>query len=559
MCKQHQRGAVAPLIALLLFVIVICVALVVDLGRVHSVKAELQRAVDAAALAGARYVPRATDVTAAATAAAGGNQVDGDKFANLLSQPTTTLDIVLGKWDETALGQDAADRFTAGATDADAVYVKASYNVEHTFFFFTDSTTVIADAIALAKPIYPILPLAVVSCIPTADETHPPGTLPDMTICGVVGHEFGSDPLDLAAWSSLTIGPASAENILDIMGSAGNFELFNQIVFGRGLDYTNGIENDPLTTSRPGHFSFDPDAVYGCVNDGININCGLGQINGKDVAPPDDFTPPPSVPPLNTATLYNTTVYSGNLSFDPLSDYNKELPRWYNISDNTTFDDDDHFIRVVTQDGILLQRPGEPDAVYAQRLEDLNNGTLKPYGDDRFMKYVDIHNDPDFLAVARDAGYPKVHVMNGVTGPVLEAFLKQVFDTEDKKDIKDPLPCSENDPFPEGERSIRVNVPVIFAGNCENWKAVDSSDFTYIGMAKFLLTRAELTNTMYACPAGEQGYAGGCSETFSPPLASGYFGLVSFNAPAMLEGLYTLPTTDDDDDLGSLVEVFLVE
>ena len=91
MCKQHQRGAVAPLIALLLFVIVICVALVVDLGRVHSVKAELQRAVDAAALAGARYVPRATDVTAAATAAAGGNQVDGDKFANLLSQPTTTL------------------------------------------------------------------------------------------------------------------------------------------------------------------------------------------------------------------------------------------------------------------------------------------------------------------------------------------------------------------------------------------------------------------------------------------------------------------------------------
>ena len=100
MCNRHQRGAVAPLIALLLFVIIICVALVVDLGRVHSVKAELQRAVDAAALAGAKYLPTDADVTAASTATAGTNRVDGEQFANLLDQPTTTLNVVLGTWDQ---------------------------------------------------------------------------------------------------------------------------------------------------------------------------------------------------------------------------------------------------------------------------------------------------------------------------------------------------------------------------------------------------------------------------------------------------------------------------
>ncbi|PLX81424.1 MAG: hypothetical protein C0614_06575 [Desulfuromonas sp.] len=570
MKSTSQKGAVAPLVAILLFVILVCVALVVDLGHTHNVKIQLQRAVDAAALAAAKELPVVTDVKAVAIAVAAANLADQQDII------ITNEDIKTGLWNESIVNPATGavlttlERFTESEDDPNAVYVKATLPVDPVFFFFMDPKPVTADAIALAKPTYPILPLAVVSCIPTNDE---PGSLPDMTICGVVGHQFSEDPTDLAAWSSLTLGTASATDILDILGDDSNFDLFNQIVFGRGLETTDGIENDPVDTARPTSFNYDRN-YDGCDNDGTAIHCGLGGINDKDIAPRSDFVAPVGIPDLITDGT--GSYYTGSLAFDPLADY-PILPRWYNVNYNaatgvgTGFDSGDHFIRVISQDGILLKGPGETDAQHQQRLNNLKNGIVEsPYGadDTRFISptandknnFIDKDDKPNYLAVARYAGYPKVHVMNGVTTTVMETFLKRLYGVDDKKDIVDPLPCGDNEPFPENQKSVRLNVPVIFAGNCDDWKAVDASDFVYIGMAKFLMTRAMLTNTMYSCAGTERGNAGSCTETFTPPLDGlGEFGPVTFNAPAMVEGLYTLPTTDDDDEEGGRVDVFLVE
>ncbi len=579
-----QKGAVAPLIAVLLLVIVVCVALVVDLGHIHNVKVELQRAVDAAALAGAHQIPDEGRVKTVAIAAAHANSSGQAPVA------ITSDDVILGRWDQNALGSSASERFTATTVNADAVYVKAALDVAHIFFFFVEDTRVIADAIALSRPTYPILPLAMVSCIPTDETETPPGTFPDMSICGVVGLGQNTS-YDLSAWTSLTFSPVSEQSILDILSLNGTFETFNQIVFGQGLEgalATGGLENEP--TSSPIGPGYDPDYL-GCVNDGLTITCGLGDVGDEGgVAPPDDFNPPAGLLPLQTAVHPSgNSYYTGDSGFDPLFAYNP-LPRWYDIddpdadgddTDGDGFDEDDHFIRIMTMDGILLPGPDETENEYKARLWELKTaeGALpyvtSPYSTDdgvnnRFEDLIGGSNinqtEPDYLAVAQSAGYPLVHVTEGVTTPILEAFLMRIFNTDDKKDIQNPLPCDENKPLPdstESLQSIRLNVPVIFAGSCEKWKTNPSTKGYYIGMAKFLLTRSMLTNEMFACAEGSRTYAGGCpSGTFeSPELdALGEFGLnVKFNSPSMLEGLFTLPTTDDDGDEGGLVDIFLVE
>ena len=51
--RNGEQGAVAPLVGILMVVFILCVALVVDLGHLHNVKVQLQRAADAGALAAA--------------------------------------------------------------------------------------------------------------------------------------------------------------------------------------------------------------------------------------------------------------------------------------------------------------------------------------------------------------------------------------------------------------------------------------------------------------------------------------------------------------------------
>ena len=607
---KQSRGAVAPLIAVMLILIVVCVALVVDLGHIHNVKVQLQRAVDAAALAGAQQltggIGAGTNARAVAVATALANSVDQDQVVinpdaivnpNFNGQSIVAVQPI--NWNPNIVDPDTGNTLTTNdritpITDstlystANGLWVTAQRDVDHIFFFFTGSTQVTADAIAVATPEVPILPLAIVTCIPAEEMLENPGSLPDMTVCGITAYSFDPDREDTAAWTSLTFG-ANASDIAEYMETQEGRDKFNKVIFGTGLENTRGLENETVDSGASTYNS----AYDGCAPQDFNITCGLGQIAGKDIATPAEF-PAPSPPNLTQIG----DIYQANLPFDPLTAYgnNGALPRWYNLNNNGAFDSNDHFSRVWSQDGILLKGSSEAYADYVSRLASYANCTdvtvsgCNPYGDDRFRIIGSNENFivepggtfrgnlrdiigfnpshwPDFLKIVQQAGYPKVGVINGNVSSVLSAFVNNPMATDGVN-----LRCSENDPFPAGEKTLRVNAPVIFSGACENWKAISNASsqhtLAYIGLSKVLLTRVWVKNNeSYDC--GEDSEVvrlhGGesCDESdFDPGLRSNTYFSLPVSVPASLkaiEGLTLVPVADDEEDHGSLLKVFLVE
>jgi hypothetical protein len=105
-----DRGAVLPLTALMIVVIIWCVALAIDLGRIYLVKCELQRAADAGAMAAAlglfaippgaqNPVPVSPDCSRAFSVCqfvVGANQTDASGLVALSN------DVTFGNWDSTS-------------------------------------------------------------------------------------------------------------------------------------------------------------------------------------------------------------------------------------------------------------------------------------------------------------------------------------------------------------------------------------------------------------------------------------------------------------------------
>ncbi|PKN12398.1 MAG: hypothetical protein CVU69_07905 [Deltaproteobacteria bacterium HGW-Deltaproteobacteria-4] len=537
MSLSNERGSVVVLVAVMLFLIFFCVALVVDIGHIHNVKIELQRAVDAAALAGAQELPGGTvEATALAMVLANGI----DKQVNNADVKT---EVVTGWWNpEIIQGQ----RWFPGGTPVNAVYVKATLNVPHFFFFPIDDSVVIADAIAVAQTINPAIPLAVVSCIPTDPTEVPPGTLRDMTICGIRNFDFNSDGNDDGAWTSLTFN-ASATEINSYMNSTEGRDKFNRVIYGRDLD-NSGIENTDVAT--PGS---------GCNPVGYSIGCGLGRIAGKDIARPDEFPKPLDwESPLSIGSTPAVIP-----AFDPLTAYaaNGALPRWYNLNNDGDFKTDDHFVRIWSQDGILLQGIAESPADYKDRLIKLYDGIDRPFGDDRFanaggkmvVKQGNTYK-PDYMKILKQAGYPQVQVNNGVIGNVIPTFI----DNESVSDGTD-LNCHEDDALPAGQQAVILKTPVIFIGACDDWKAIGTA--SYVGMAKFLLTRAWATSNKYDCGSKFVNVgAEGCNlSNFDPAAPGGLLEALTANPPASIEGLALLPTADGEETNASLIRIYLVE
>jgi len=558
---SSERGSVVVLVAVMLFLIFFCVALVVDVGHIHNVKIELQRAADAAALAAAQQIPDGNIVTSAVEMGSA-NKVDNDAVT------INEEDVVVGWWNaEIIKGETAFDRFTAGGTTINAVKVTAKLNVPHFFFFPVDDTEVTADAIAVAQTVNPVLPLAVISCIPSDTLTNNPGTLPDMTVCGIRSFVFNKE--NTGAWTSLTFN-VNANEVSDLMTTEEGRDKFNSIIYGRDLGDSGGIENsvvDPLAATYNSTYR-------GCRPEDYNIGCGLGKIAEKDIARPDEFPEPINLTDLvlNADGVYQPT------DFDPLTDYGKNngaLPRWYNMNatgSDETLQRDDHFARLWSQDGLLLRGKNELPVggidPYQVRLKSYYDGTVQPFGDDRFVSkpapdnvfnMIDLDKGiykPNFANVAKYAGYPKVYVFNGVSS-TLAAFLG-LDDVAGGTTLK----CSDDDALPAGQQAVVLKTPVIFAGACEDWEALSLGgtrhELYYIGMAKFLMTRAWKNPDSYDCGSNFVN-VGGCSTSFAPPAAGVLLSAVNHSTPGTVEGLTVAPTADGEENNASLISIFLVE
>lgn len=485
MLTRNQKGAVAPLIAILLVLIVVCVALVVDLGHIHNVKVELQRAVDAAALAGAQQLPDETNIKAVAIATAAANSVDNAPLV------ITTGDVNLGWWDKEALGQEATLRFhnpPPSEETVNAVKVTATRNVDHFFFFFDpDGTDVTADAIAIREAIPLATPIAVVSCIPTGGEDVLGILRPGETVNDLALFTFGTAPTDTAGWTSLVVDVASNDSVSEFMNECG-IDLFKRIIGSAGSP--PGLETASIHRDRMNNdlctFAMNsipkPQGSYCGIP--VNIQCGLGGILLPDNPPAFQADP---------------------LNYTP-------LPRWYHETD---------LKKVWTMGGVLEPisgievnlANGKFTVTYVNRMNDLYKASdpVDPYSyaqynstypermvpsaiqDDRFTRYIDkstnnTTNKVDFKKILEEAGYPAVKIMNGVTSVIPEMLKilepqENVFAAQYRKRNE---PFDTEDPGAAGE-TVRLSIPVIFSGSCSQTNFNQTG--IYVGQADLLVTR----------------------------------------------------------------------
>lgn len=537
MNRSGERGAVAVLVAIMLVLLFVCVALVVDVGHVHSTKISLQQAVDAAALAAAQELPDGIISTTA------NNYLQAN-----LDEPLSNYEVTvaIGWWDKTiTTGGSAATRFIncgSGSTDPrctvpNAVMVRAMRTAGPFFAFWRSGTDVTADAIAFAETVNPVLPLAVVSCLLPGSDWK----LPDMTITGITDFRFAAN--DTGAWTSLTFSPANANTINDLITDPDKLDQFNSVIYGYKIN-NNGIEN---TDVDAGAFPYTS-SYAGCSPEGTSIDCGLGRIAGKEIAAPEEYPVPPNFANLdgNLSDGYKATA------FDPLSDFGSfkdasgnrspgALPRWYNLNEESGLQSDDYFARLLTQDGLLLN---------TGKLLDYSTGVETPLplgaGDDRFRASKDIPSGGDLITcdskgcrpnydkVLQRAGYPQVYLTNGVTVDLINNFLEKL-GVENETML-----CSEDDALPATQQALVLKAPVIFVGACEDWKANASERHSYVGLAKLLVTRLWVNNTGYDCPGSDL-------QAENQP------------GPLHIEGLQILPVADGQDDHASLPKIYLVE
>ncbi len=125
--RRQRRGATLVLIAVLMVVLLGMVAFSFEIGRIYLVRAQLQSAVDAGALAASIQLREDPDDINAALAAAN-EFVQYNEVGWSVVVPQNAITAEAGKWD------DAAKTFSTATSDPDAVRVFASVDDEPFFF-----------------------------------------------------------------------------------------------------------------------------------------------------------------------------------------------------------------------------------------------------------------------------------------------------------------------------------------------------------------------------------------------------------------------------------------
>lgn len=551
----NETGAVAVMVGVMIVLFIGCVALAVDLGMLHNVKVQLQRAADAAALAGALQLDTASDqdnrAIAAARAAAAANRVQG--VTGFLSGTSgwvsdTSVVPVPGTWDPDVTASGA--RFTptpVGANTGNAVQVTASIEVQHIFARVfqifnparSNTTTVKADAIAVAEFVQPGLPIAMLSCIPISEGLG-------AKVCDIRLYKFIASPTDTAGWTTLTDRPVSSQKLKDLFTEEGRKKV-SKILYGTGESH-KGLENEPVLKWNG---TFDTSIPCGEKNVDLNIVCGLG----------DDYVPGAQNPE------------------DPLN-YNP-LPRW-DVTDGS-------FDRIWSMDGVLRKgyEPGETLEAYRTRLDVLKaagiSGNYVAYNDayrdlptyqqdGRYAHFIGKFQGntiPFFEVPLGFAGYPSVAAKEGENNVVLQEFIDLTTRAGQFKSeltaITAPLDetaaTSPHVSYGGGE-TLQVTIPVIFAGPCDGdevgggWAAL--GEHYYIGTANLLLTRLwKGVNECVDARNPVQVFSGHGCGSFTPPLGSGdTFSCVTGPAGGGIEGLIVEKGPKEET---GILRVYLVE
>ncbi len=247
MRAASQRGATAVVVALLMTVLAAFTALVVNVGHVMAVRAQLQNATDAAALAAARELNGTAAGLAEARAAAADFAARHltDRGQQVIVDPAG--DVELGHWDETLPRSDAftpiGETTPAALEQINAARVRAGREAARsnpvvTYFqglFSNGSTDVRAESIAVrgGPPRSRLcIPLVFAECMVLRDD----GTLKcDETLV------FNSDGTDNVGFTNLTSDPSvNTDDMLDILKNCRYARI------GQPIGVANGANITPL-------------------------------------------------------------------------------------------------------------------------------------------------------------------------------------------------------------------------------------------------------------------------------------------------------------------------
>jgi Flp pilus assembly protein TadG len=209
-----QSGSVAVITGIVIFVLLGCAAVALDIAHLVVVKSQLQKAADAGAMAGARGLwpqnlgtatnrnPSCTNAQVQAADALGKNQVDG---TNLTSGETT---IQVGTWNY------ASRQFTPGCTSSvNAVQVSTSRN-DITMFFAQILNINTENLSATSTAVMDCAGAVGQGCLPIAvnKDYTAPGT--QLFI------NFTPDPYDNGGWFADPPDRASATTFKDYIDNA---------------------------------------------------------------------------------------------------------------------------------------------------------------------------------------------------------------------------------------------------------------------------------------------------------------------------------------------------
>ena len=188
---QHQRGAVAVIVAFCLTLLVGMLGLVLDLGHLYIAKTELQNAMDAAALAGAKELTGTlagvVKAKSAACELAGDNKYDLNsiKVADSSGTPSscTNITISIGNDPDTMAG---IDTITSNALASDKSFLKVETGSRSLNTWFAKIWAILqmqtfGTAVA-GKYTYDIAPLGICSM---------PDDLTDPTMVNGLGGDLG--------------------------------------------------------------------------------------------------------------------------------------------------------------------------------------------------------------------------------------------------------------------------------------------------------------------------------------------------------------------------------
>ena len=290
--SRDSSGSVAIYVMLVSTILIGAGALALDVGRLGSVRAQMQNAADAAALAGAMELDQTTDAIARATAIATNAATNRSMFQTVAGTPDITVQTVTfySEFDTTTSPVTS----TVTTDDFDAYFIQVVVTPRQVNLLLepaiavgtggTATGTITVTAMAVAT-------LDIIIC-----------NSPPMMICDPLED---TPPIDLSDTSNAGRQMIVKLPVGGIPGAPGQFGLLCPTSGCGAMNIGNAIAEPDPSSCLDSEVTTAPGAIAMTVSQAINTRFGTSAMFNPDYAAPNVINFPRATDINNTDTLFN--------------------------------------------------------------------------------------------------------------------------------------------------------------------------------------------------------------------------------------------------------------